>query len=58
MEWVRKLAILRDRLVEIAEVLRRYPWMVDVVRQRQMNILHPYMVEASWLWTGRRRVSP
>jgi hypothetical protein len=45
VEWVRKWAILRDRLVEIAKVLRRYPWMVDVVRQRQMNILHPYMVE-------------
>jgi hypothetical protein len=30
--------------VEIAKVLRRYPWMVDVVRQRP--ILHPYMIEA------------
>jgi hypothetical protein len=26
-------------------VLRRFPWMVDVIRQRPMNILHPYMVE-------------
>ena len=26
-------------------MLRRFPWMVDVVRQRPMNILHPYMVE-------------
>ena len=25
--------------------MRKYPWMVDVVRQRQMNILHPYTVE-------------
>ena len=32
-------------LVEIAEVMRRFPWMVDVVRQRPMSILHPYMVE-------------
>jgi hypothetical protein len=32
-------------LVEIAKVLRRFPWMVDVVRRRPMNILHPYMVE-------------
>ncbi len=31
--------------MEIAKVLRRYPWMVDVVRQRPMNILHPYMIE-------------
>ena len=34
-----------DRLVEIAEVLRKYPWMVDVIKQRPMSILHPYMVE-------------
>ena len=45
-EWVRKWLDLRDRLIEIAKVLRRYPWMVDVIRQRQMGILHPYMVEA------------
>ncbi len=25
--------------------MRRYPWMVEVVRQRPMSILHPYMVE-------------
>jgi hypothetical protein len=31
--------------VEIAKVLRRFPWMVDVVRQRPMSILHPYTVE-------------
>ncbi len=45
VEWVRKWLDLRDRLVEIAKVLRRFPWMVDVVRQRPMSILHPYMVE-------------
>jgi hypothetical protein len=45
VEWVKKWLDLRDRLVEIASVLRRYPWMVDVVRQRPMSILHPYMVE-------------
>jgi hypothetical protein len=45
VEWVRKWLDLRDRLVEIAKVLRRFPWMVEVVRQRPMNILHPYMVE-------------
>jgi hypothetical protein len=26
--------------------MRRFPWMVDVVRQRPINILHPYAVEA------------
>jgi hypothetical protein len=45
VEWVKKWLVLRDRLVEIASVLRRYPWMVDVIRQRPMNILHPYTVE-------------
>jgi hypothetical protein len=25
--------------------MRRFPWMVEVVRQRPMNILHPYLVE-------------
>jgi len=31
--------------VEIAKVMRRYPWMVEVVKQRPMSILHPYIVE-------------
>ncbi len=44
-EWVRKWVILMDRLIEIAKVLRKFPWMVEVVRQRPMSILHPYMVE-------------
>jgi hypothetical protein len=26
-------------------MLRRFPWMVDVIRQRLASILHPYMVE-------------
>ena len=42
---MKKWAILRDRLVEIAKVMRRFPWMVEVVKQRPMSILHPYMVE-------------
>ncbi len=44
-EWVRKWLGLRERLVEIAKVLRKFPWMAEVVRQRPMSILHPYMVE-------------
>jgi len=44
-EWVRKWLDLRERLIEIAKTLRRYPWMVDVVRRNPMSILHPYMVE-------------
>jgi hypothetical protein len=45
VDWVRKWLDLRDRLIEIAKVMRRYPWMVEVVRQRPMSILHPYTVE-------------
>ena len=45
-EWVRKWLDLRERLIEIAKVMRRFPWMVEVVRQRPVSILHPYMVEA------------
>jgi hypothetical protein len=44
-EWVRKWLDLRDRLIEIAKVMRRFPWMMEVVRQRPMSILHPYTVE-------------
>ena len=25
--------------------MRRFPWMVEVIRQRPMSILHPYAVE-------------
>jgi hypothetical protein len=45
VEWVRKWLVPRDRLVEIAKVSRRFPWMVKVIRQRPMSILHPYAVE-------------
>ena len=45
MEWVKKWLVLRERLVEIAKVLRKFPWMVDVIRQRPASILHPYAVE-------------
>jgi hypothetical protein len=45
VEWVRKWLDLRERLIEIAKVMRSYPWMVEVVKQRPMSILHPYAVE-------------
>ncbi|NAZ33395.1 MAG: hypothetical protein GU356_03755 [Pyrobaculum sp.] len=45
VDWVRKWLDLRERLIEIAKVMRRYPWMADAVRQRPMSILHPYAVE-------------
>jgi hypothetical protein len=45
VEWVRKWLDLRERLIEIAKTLRRYPWMVEMVKQRPLSILHPYTVE-------------
>ncbi len=45
VEWVRKWLDLRERLVEIAKTLRKFPWMMKVVKQRPMSILHPYAVE-------------
>jgi hypothetical protein len=45
VEWVKKWLDLRERLVEIAKTLRRFPWMVEVARQRPVGILHTYMTE-------------
>jgi len=45
VDWVKKWLVLRERLIEIAKVLRRFPWMVGVVTRRPMNILHLYTVE-------------
>jgi len=46
VEWVKAWAShARERLVEIAKVMRRFPWMVDVIRQRPVSNPHPYMVE-------------
>jgi len=45
VEWVRRWLDLRERLIEIAKVMRRFPWVVEVVKQRPMSILHPYMIE-------------
>jgi hypothetical protein len=47
MEWVRAWAPhAKEELVKIAKVMRRFPWMVEVVRQRPVSNPHPYMVEA------------
>jgi hypothetical protein len=42
---VKKWLVRRERLIEIAKVLRRLPWMAEVAGQRPMSILHPYIVE-------------
>jgi hypothetical protein len=46
VEWVREwVPYVRERLVEIAKVMRRYPWMVEVFESRLVSNPHPYMVE-------------
>lgn len=42
---MRKWLVLRERLIEIAKTLRRFPWMVEVVRQRPVSHPRPYLVE-------------
>jgi hypothetical protein len=46
VEWVKKWLDLKERLIEIVKVMRRFPWMVEVIKQRPLSILHPYMIEA------------
>jgi hypothetical protein len=43
-EWVKRWLGLRER-VEIAKVLGRFTWMAEVIRQRPVGVLHPYMIE-------------
>jgi hypothetical protein len=58
VERVRKWLDLRERLVEIAKVIRKYPWMVDVIRQRPMSTLHTRIRwRCMWRLTGRRLAS-
>jgi len=46
LEWVRAWAPhAKQELVEIAKIMRRFPWMVEVVRQRPVSNPHPYLVE-------------
>jgi hypothetical protein len=45
VEWVEKWGLLRDRLADIAEALRRYSWMIDVITQRPVHDPHPHLVE-------------
>jgi hypothetical protein len=46
VEWVKAWAPhAKEELVEIAKVMRRFLWMVEVVRQRPVSHPHPYMVE-------------
>jgi hypothetical protein len=31
-EWIERFVVLKDRLIEIANVLHRFPWMIDVIQ--------------------------
>jgi hypothetical protein len=45
-DWVKAWAPhSKERLVEIAKVMRRYPWMAEVVKRRPVSNPHPYLVE-------------
>ena len=46
MEWVRAWAPhAKEELVEIAKVMRRFLWMVEVVRKKPVSNPHPYLIE-------------
>jgi hypothetical protein len=46
VEWVKAWAPhAREELVEIAKIMRRFPWMVEVVKKKPVSNPHPYMVE-------------
>jgi hypothetical protein len=46
VEWVRKWAPhAKEELVEIAKIMRRFPWMVEVVKKKPVSHPHPYLVE-------------
>jgi hypothetical protein len=46
VEWVKAWAPhAKEELVEIAKIMRRFPWMVEVVRHRPVSNPHPYLVE-------------
>jgi hypothetical protein len=46
VDWVRAwVPHARERLIEVAKVLRRYPWMMKVIKKGLLDDLNPYMVE-------------
>jgi hypothetical protein len=46
VEWMRAWAPhSKERLVEIAKAMRRWPWIVEVVKKKLVSNPHPYMVE-------------
>ena len=46
-DWLRTwMPYARGQIVGIARVLRRYPWMAELVGQRPVGLIGPYSVEA------------
>jgi len=46
VDWLRTWAPRAEKqIVGIANVMRRYPWMAEVLRRRPVGNPHPYMVE-------------
>jgi len=46
-DWLRTWApYARGQIVGIAKVLRRYPWMAELVGQGPVGLVNPYAVEA------------
>jgi hypothetical protein len=47
VDWLRTWApYARERIVGMARVLRRYPWMAELVGQGPVGLVNPYSVEA------------
>ncbi len=46
VDWVRAWAPhARERLIEIAKAMRRYPWMMEVIKKGPLDNFNPYTVE-------------
>ncbi|WP_066797858.1 hypothetical protein [Caldivirga sp. MU80] len=47
VDWLRRWAPRAEKqIVGIAKVLRRYPWMAELVGQGPVSLVNPYSVEA------------
>ena len=47
VDWLRRWAPYAGRqIAEIARVLRRYPWMAELIGQGPLGLVNPYSVEA------------
>jgi len=54
-DWLRRWApYARERIAGMARVLRRYPWMAELIGRGPVGLIGPYSVEAYAGGTGRR----